>query len=408
MLALQAVQDVADDLATRGLRQPGGLFRRARERVAAEARQKSAGASRDLSIEVARQNVDAVRFALSTAISLEVSLVQANTANNELALRGAQATQQFAIDLFNARVALHNADWEGFKADASVFESRIRALNSQIELYKGQVDAQKVVGEVNESLVRALAERLRARGVLIDLYRANIEGARAKGEYNTQLLEQDRLRLQKFGADVDAWAKQQDGYRIAVEAELGNARFHEVMGNVYGRRVEAWATRNRAYFDQGRFTIEAQIQKLERYKAALQGALIDSQTQVAANDTKIRAYAADGNIYGVQAQVSGLEGEFADRQQRLRVESANLRVNTLQKSAELTANYALKVIDQEIEVLKAKAQVVSQMGASTMSGMSFGASYGGSMSVNGSYGTNWSFSGNADDTNPPYFAAPGF
>ena len=65
-----------------------------------------------------------IRFALSTAITLEVALVQANTVNNELALKGASAAQQFAIDLFNARVALHNADWEGFKADAQVFESR--------------------------------------------------------------------------------------------------------------------------------------------------------------------------------------------------------------------------------------------------------------------------------------------
>src|SRR5690606_6500841 len=180
------------------------------------------------------------------------------------------------------------------------------------------------------------------------------------------------------------------------------------MGNVYGRRVEAWATRNRGYFEQGRFQIDAQIQQLEKYKAALQGALIDSQTQIASNDAKVRAYAVDGSVYGTTGQISGLEAQHADRQASLRIEAANLRVGTAQKSAELTANYAIKVIDQQIEVLKAKAQVVSQMGASTMSGMNFGASYSGSIGTSASYGTSFSYSGDTDDANPPAFLIPGF
>lgn len=408
VLTLQQQQEFADDLAARGLRQPAGLLQRGRERIAAEARQRASGANRDLSIAVAQQNVEAIRWALSQAIALEVSLIQANTANNELALRGAIAEQQVAIDLFNGRVALHNAQVEMFKADASVVESKIRAESLIIDRYKAQIDAEKAKGDINETLVRALAERLRARGVLIDLYRANVEAARVKGEHNTQLLEQDRLRLQTFGTEVDAWAKQQDGYRISVDAELGNLRAQEVLGNVYGRRVETWATKNRAYFDRGRFQIEAQVQQLEKYRAALQGALIDSQTQTATQEAKLRAYQTDGSIYGIQAQVSGLEGEFHDRQGRMRIEAAGLRVQTLQRSAELTANYALKVIDQQIEVLKAKANVVAQMAASTASGMNFGASYSGSIGVSGSYGTSFSYSGDTDDANPPAFLIPGF
>lgn len=407
-LSLAATQQAETALASRGLRQPAGLLGKLVRQASTEARQRASGASRDLSIAVSQQNVEAVRFALSTAITLEMALVQANTANNELSLRGAQIEQQVGIDLLNARIAIHNADWEGFKADASVLETRIRALGHEIDLYRAQVDAEKLKGDVNETLVRALAERLRARGILIDLYRANVEAARVKGEHNTQLLEQDRLRLQTFGTEVDAWAKQQDGHRISVEAELGNLRAQEVMGNVYGRRIEAWKTRNDGYFEQGRFTIATQIQQLEKYKAQLQGALIDSQTQVAERESQLRAYSVDGQLYGVSAQVSGLEGDHADRQARLRIESANVRINTALRSAELTANHALKVIDQQIEVLKGKAGIIAQLAASSQSGVNFGASYSGSMGISAGYSTSFSYSGDTDDANAPVYLIPGF
>jgi hypothetical protein len=407
-ISLQKQQEGEALLASRGLRQPAGLLTKLLRQISGESELRTSGAGRDLSIAVAQQNVEAVRFALSTAISLEMALVQANTANNELALRGAQIEQQVAIDLFNTRVALYNADWEGFKADAAVLESRIRGESLLVDRYKAQVDAQKVIGDVNESLVRALGERLRARGILIDLYRVNVEAARVKGEHNSQLLEQDRLRLQTFETDVNAWAKQQDGYRTSVEAELGNLRAQEVLGNVYGRRVEAWKTINSGYFEQARFNIETQVQQLERYRAALQGALIDSQAQVAASETKLRQYATDGSIFGIQAQVSGLEGDHADRQANLRIKSAELRIGTAQRSAELTAQHALKVIDQQIEVLKSKAAVVAQLAASSQSGVNFGASYSGGMTISGSYGTSWNYSGDTDDSNPPVYLVPGF
>lgn len=407
-LTLQAQQEGEAALAARGLRQPAGLIQRMLTRISTESRQRTSAANRDLGIEVARLNVDAVKTAIAQAVALEVALIGANTANNELALRGAQAEQQVAIDLFNAAVALHNAQWEGFKADAAVFESRIRAIGLEIDQYKAQVDAQKVIGDVNESLIRGLAERLRARQVLVDIYRANIEGARAKGEYNTQLLTQRRLRLDTFGADVDAWMKQLQGYGIEVDAELKNLGGQEVLANVYGRRVEAWRSIGSGYYEQARLRIDAQVQQLERYKALLQGALIDSQTQQATAETKLRQYATDGTIMGILAQVSALEGEHADRQARMRVEAATLRIGTAQKSAELTANYAIKVIDQQIEVLKGKAAVVAQLAASSQSGVNFGASYSGSMSIGGSYGTNWSYSGDTDDSNPPVFLVPGF
>jgi hypothetical protein len=292
-LTLQATQEAADELATRGLRQPGGLFSRTMERIRAQARQRTSGASSDLAIAIAKENVEAVRFAIAQAISLEVALIQANIAENGQQLEAAKAGQQVLIDLFNARVALHNAQWEGYKADAAVFESRIRAIQAEADIYKAQIDAQKAVGDVNESLVRAYGERMRALSVLSEFYRNNIDAARAKGELNTQKLEQVRLRLQTWETDLSGWGREWDAAGKALELELGSARFHESLGNVYGRRVDAWRTKRGVDFDAARIEIEVENQRLERYRALLTGAQVDSQTQLAAVDAVLRKYATE-------------------------------------------------------------------------------------------------------------------
>jgi hypothetical protein len=388
--SLKAVQEATDDLAARGIRQPAGLAARALERIRAVNRQTTSAANRELSISIAGMNVEAVKFAIAQAISLEVALVQNNLQKNDLALRAAQAQQAVVIDLFNARVTLHNAQWEGYKADAQVFESRIRGIQAEADVYKAQIDAQKVIGDVNESLVRAYGERMRAIGVLAEFYRTSVDAARAKGELNTQKLEQARLRIQTWSTDIEAWGKEWDGYRTSVEAELGNVRAFETLGNVYGRRIDAWKAKRGADFDEARIAIDVENQKLERYRALLTGSQIDSQVQLAAVDAILRKYTVQGSIYAAEGQMSAAESASHDRTASLRIEAARLSVETANANNKMRGDYALKAVDQAIEANRAKATILAQLASSTMSGVNFGASISGSLGVSNSYSVGYS------------------
>lgn len=394
-LSLKAQQEAESAFAARGLRGHSGLFYRMLRRGLDANREATSAINRDLSIRAAEMAVEGIRFALAQGITLEASLLQSHNQENELALRAAQATQEVTIALYNARVALFAAEWEGFKAEAQVFGERVRALDAEVEIYAKQVDAQKAIGDVNESLVRAYAEKMRARTALVDIYRANIEAARARGELNTQRLEQQRLRLQAFGQDIDAWAKEQDAYRINVEAELGNIRALEAMGNIHNNRLNFWRTRNAAYFDQGRFRMEVEAQRLERFKAMLDGARTDSALKLARLDGVLRTYVTDAQIFTAQAQVSTAEAAAADRTASQRIEAARLRIETAQKNLELTANYAMKGVDAEIAVIRGRADIVAQLAASSQSGVNFAANYSGSLGY--SFGRSASWSGEAGE-----------
>lgn len=376
ILTLQDIEETANALSGRGLRQPAGLLASAIERRRNQARQTSSGASRDLAIAMAEKNVEAVKFGLSQGIALESTLLQAHISIQTLTLDAAKATQAAFIQVFEAQVALHNAQWEGFKAEAQVYESRIRALGAEVDAYRAQIEGQKAIGDVNESLVRAYGEKIRAMSAMADIYRAQVEGAKAKGEINVQRLEQARLRVQTFGVKVDAWGKGWDGYRAQVEAETAGLRYFETQGNIYANRVQAWKGQVEAQDTRARTEIASQGQQLELYRAQLAGVAARIQGDTASGELAARIYQAKVAGFAAEGQMSASEVNAINDSQRIKLDGSRLVFDAARANAEIAANVGLKRIEYAIDANRGTAQIWSQLAASVFSGMNLSGSIG--------------------------------
>lgn len=382
-LSLSAKQQAASALASSGLRQPAGMLQRTSERLEAQTRAASAGGSRDLSIEIARMNVQAVQFGLSQLGTLEVALMQDHIAAQGLMLEGAKAAIGATIDIFNANVALHNAQWEGFKAEANVFESQIRALQAEADVMKTRIEGQKVIGDLNESLVRAYGEKVRSLSALADMHRAQVEAAKAQGEINVQRLEQVRLRLQAYQIDVDAWDKGWSGFEKQVNAEATGLRFHEAKANVYGQQVNAWRSLVEAQGTRANTQIAANGQRLDLFRAQLAGVATDVQAQSANVEAVARLFATQAALFSAEVQASAAESNAVNDSSRLRLDGSRLEWDTARSNAEIAANFALKRGDLALEGHRGAAQIWSQLASALLSGMNFGASmsYGESLGI---------------------------
>lgn len=382
-LALQALQQAAEEIADLGWRRPTGLVEKRRERIAAASRQKASAAGVDLAVEIARQNVEAVKFGLSQGIALESTLLQAHISIQSLTLDAAKATQAAFIQVFEAQVSLHNAQWEGFKAEASVYESRIRALSAQAEVERVRIEAQKAIGDVNESLVRAYGEKIRALSAMADIYRAQVEGAKAKGEINVQRLEQARLRIQTFGVKVDAWGKGWDGYKAQVEAETAGLRYWETQGNIYANRVQAWKGQVDAQDTRARTEIASQGQQLEVYRAQLAGVAARIQGDTASGELKARLYQSQVAGFSAEGQMSASEVNAINDSERTKLDGQRLVYDAARANAELAANIALKRIEHAMTANEGTAKIWAQLAASIFSGMNLSGSvsYGSNASV---------------------------
>ena len=373
-LTLQQIQQAEGAMSGRGLRNPGGFLHKIIDRLGAEQRRAGNTASTDVAIEVAKQNVEAVKFAIAQGIALESTLLQAHTAIQSLTLDAAKATQAAFIQVFEAQVSLHNAQWEGYKAEAQVFESRIRALNAQAEVIKTRIEAEKVKGDVNEGLVRAYGEKIRALSAMADIYRAQVEGAKAKGEINVQRLEQARLRIQTFGIKVDAWGKGWDGYKAQVEAETAGLRYWETQGNIYANRVQAWNGQVQAQDTRARTELAAQAQELDVYRAELAGFAARIQGDTASGELQARVYQSQVAGYAAEGQMSSAEVNAINDSQRLILDGSRLTYDAAKSNAEFSANIALKRVEYAMTANEGIAKIWAQLAASVFSGMNLSGS----------------------------------
>ncbi len=403
MLADKRVAEAAEELGHRGLIEPAGYLAARLDRARVDGRAEAAGLNRDITIRSADVQIESIRFALTQAGALESTLMQLNGQINQRALDAAKVASDIQVAVFNALITRYNLDVEVFKAEASVFRDLIQAEIAKAEVYRAQIEGQKAIGDVNESLIRAYAEQVKSVQALADIYRAQVEAARARGEINTQRLEQARLKIQTFGIQVDAFGKQQDAYKTATEAALGNVRVFEAIGNVYGRRVEAYKVKGEAYIQEGQFQISQQQLGFDGFKAALEGSRTLIAAQTASIDATARTFAARAGMYQAEGAVVAAEAASNDRTASLRIEAARARLEAILKSTDARINQNIQISGLYIEQLKSKAQVISQLAAATLSGVNFGASFNGSMSVGTNYGVGFNYSGDTDDLNPAYF-----
>ena len=388
--SLKQERGAATDISSRGLRQPGGILVKRMAQVRAENRQTTSAANRELTVANAKLRVDTIMQALAQGASLEIQLVQSKMEENRLKLDAAKATQQIAIDLFNASVALHNADVETYRAEAQVYESRIRAMAAEVEAYGKEIEAAKLVGDYNESMARIYGEKVRAVMAVVEIYGKQVDAAKVQGEINVQKLEQVRLQIQAYGMDIDAFDKAWGAYEKQVQAEVQSLRAAEIGANVYEARSRAWAGREQAISQRVQSQIASKSLAIEGYKAMLEGVQTQVQAQSASISGRATIAQAQASIFSAEGQISAAESAAADRSSEMAIEIFKTTAESAIRGAEATANTAIKKLELAVEIARGQAQILSQLAASVMSGVSTSAS------INAGESQSWSWSTSYD------------
>jgi hypothetical protein len=102
-------------------------------------------------------------------LQVRSSLGYTHTGQQTSNANGAAVNRIPGYDLFNARITGYNATIQAYLADAQVYRTRIEAETRKVELYKAQIDAQKLVGDINQQLVAMYREQINAQMARVDI-----------------------------------------------------------------------------------------------------------------------------------------------------------------------------------------------------------------------------------------------
>lgn len=373
---LQARDGIWAEGAKRGFTIPGGAQYSALNQARQAAADNNARAAMDVSLKQAELEQNNIQFAMTQSAELRKAVMGALNAwfGNLIQLNGqgleyARDLLQASIALYDTMVKIATARIEIYKAEAQVYEIRLKAVMAVYDVYQAEIRALEAQVNVDRARVDAFTAQAGAYGALANAYRAVIEGVVAKAQLEKIKADIFGEQVRAFSAQVGAKQAEWQGFTAQVQGEVAKQGAFETQVRAYGEQVRARATEIQGYEAQVRAITAKNEGAYRTYGAAVQAftALIGGQSEavkadVTAFEGQVRSYIASATaeearvkakIAGYQATVSNQIGLY----------------NTNAQIAIASAHGYNTYMTQAANVAVGAAQVYSNMASSAMSGI---------------------------------------
>ncbi len=364
------------DAAKRGFTLPSGAMFSAIQQARQGGADNNARASTDIAVKQAELEQQNIQFALTTSTTLRTAVLSASISyhQNLISLNGqaldfAKSILNSLIEVYNTLVRAYQAKLEGYRAEAQVFETRLKGSLANIELYKAQIDALQALTQVDVTKVGVYREKVTALSTLVSLYRTQIDAVVSRAGL-------EKLKLDLFGAQVQAYSAQTQaktsefqGYSAAINGEEAKARVYSTQVQAYvsewtgyKARVEAKSEQVRAIAisNQAKATYAAsQVQSFSALVGA-EGTRVTSEIQF--QSQLVQEYSVANQAAAAAANSAT---EIYKAKGQLALSAGQISVSAMLQSAQLDLARTKAVAETAISA----GSVYGNLASSALSGM---------------------------------------
>ncbi|HRO59339.1 MAG TPA: hypothetical protein PKZ27_02815 [Rhodocyclaceae bacterium] len=391
------VEQAISEFATRGFTEPQGQLSGRVSEIRQGGQNATAEQSREAMIRQFELSLEQQRFAITQGAALEGTLIQLHVEEQRFLLEAAKFQMESSLAVVNFRVQVFNAQMQAYSIDAEVFRTRIQAELAKVELFRAQLEGERLRGEINMQRVQLYEAQLRSIGVMADFYKTQVDTVKVQADINMQGIERYKAELSAYETRWNAHVAEWRGYSSAVEGESKRVDIYRALVDATAKRVDAWATRNTFELDSERLRMQQHTVQTDVWRAGitrLEAMLGAERARLAAVST---GFDARARIYTADAGVEQAASAAADRSFELGLARERAEVDTQLKNAEMHIQQLQFLLAQAIEIQKAKAQIASQLAASTMAAVNYGASTSTSNQRGQSCSTQFQFAGEIAD-----------
>ena len=386
-----------NDFASRGSRLPqGALVARL-----SEAQLQSAFVREDLTRDIMVKSADLAyqysTFIIEKGLALEQSYMTLFNNVQQRAFDASKVTLEFLIQEYDIRVKAFSARLEGYKTEAEIFKARLQAEIAKAELYKATIEGRKLSVEMQALTVELYGKQLAAIDTMSKIYLAKVEGQKVISEINGIRVEQFRAYVEAYKAQVEGVTSEYNLYQAQIAGESEKAKMYSYQVEGYGKVVEAYKTRSEidvsvldAKVKKSQGEVNIFMAELEKYKADISANVSQAEIQAKAEGLKLQVF--DGEIKKFSSIVTALTDSY-------KAETAAAIANSeIQlRYGDMLARIEVAQAEINAELIKAKAQIASQLSAAALSSVSAGANLGYSQSRSDSSGKSKSYGTSVSD-----------
>ncbi len=386
-----------NEFANRGWEEPNGILRGAIDEILQTGLTAKAAQNETVAIESYKELLVNVRQGIQNGIALEQVATNLHIQEQQLALRAAEFQRETAIAILNARVSVFNARMGAYSVDAQVFQTRIQAALASVELYRAQLEGEKVKGELNQQKVAIYSAQLQAVQTMAEFYRTQILAVQAQADIEKTVIERFRAEVDAYGERWKAYGEQVGAFKAQIEAQNIKATVHRSLVDAYAARTQAWGTAEGNKIALAKLNSDQNGQQIAAWRGQLDLMLGLVQGEAARISALGQRADAQARIYTADAGVETAASAAADRSLQIGFESENARVQAALKDAEVRIQENIQRLSLLMDARRTQAQVMAQLAASAMSSMNFSASVSSSRSQSKSCSSSVGWTGEAPD-----------
>lgn len=383
--------------AIRGWDTPQGPLNSALANIRRETKDNIAQAARDTAIEQYKETLANLRSAIVQGTALEGVYANIHVEEQRFLLEGARFQRESTVAILNYRLSVYQAKMQGYQIEAQVLRDRIQAELAKVEVYRAQLDGQRLIGEINDQRVRLYAQQIQAVNAMADFYRTRVEAVKTKADVIRLAFDRYRTEMDAYDIRWKAYATEWQGYSASVEGESKRADLYRSMLQAYSTDVDVWQTKQNFKVELERLRMNQHSQALQAWQGLLAKRASDLDAERARLQGASSLAGAQAQLYTAGAQVESAASAATDRSFELGLSKERARVEAQFQNVQLMISQMQMIMQQLMAAADTKVKVGAQLAASSWSAVNYSAGVSASVGQSQSCSSNFNFQGEIID-----------
>lgn len=376
--ALKRVMESADTFAAKGWFLPPGAMVEQINVAQQESQQLAADLATDILTKSAEWEQENMRAAVAQGIALEGALIQQFENAARRLFDGAKAHLDADVAMFGQYVALFNARQTSRQIAVAVFEGKLKAALSRLEVRKQELEAERIKGQINETTARVYATQMEGVRTIVSIFEARVNAAKIRSDLERNKIEVYKVDTEAFATRINARKVEFDAYEAQMRGEGVKGQILESYARGFAATVDGINGTNNAKVN----VIRAKIEALQAGVAKFSALLAARRDRIGAQGEAVRArassFSADIQRFSAELQQNTELARLTQSlgELRLRNNLAYYEIRTKEYDSAMTRNIERARVT--VSALSAAGSMASQLAAGAMSAAHVSASLSGS------------------------------
>lgn len=373
---LRAERAAYDGAASRGFTIPDGIALAAAQNARQAAADNNARSANEIAIKQAEMEQANLQFAVTTSAALRNSALSAALAYhgnliqiNGQALDYAKSVLGAMVQIYNLTLESFKAKLEAYRAEAQVYDTRVKAAMAYVDLYKAEIDALQALTNVDRAKVDMYRARIDAINSYAQFYRTQVQTVVEQASLEKLKVDLFRTKVEAYTATVQGKKAEYDGYTAALNGEEAKVRIYGAQVSAYSAELSGFrakidaqseVVRSQALTNQARATQNKA--RLDSYSTVVQARGDKARLELDIQRAELNAF--DSQVKATIANVS-LQADVYKAEASIILQNTQLEVETLIKNAQMNVERARVVAELGVS----SAKVYEGLASSALSGI---------------------------------------